>query len=38
MGNFANKNWVQILGIVIASVIIVLNVALLFLMFTGEIK
>lgn len=36
MGDFANKIWVQILGIIIASVIIVLNAVLLYLTFIGE--
>ncbi|WP_031392054.1 Nramp family divalent metal transporter [Kineothrix alysoides] len=36
MGNFANKIWVQIVGMAIASVIIVLNAVLLYLTFTGQ--
>jgi len=35
MGNFANKPFVRVLGILIATVIISLNVVLLFLTFTG---
>ncbi len=35
MGSFANKGWVQVLGIVIASVIISLNAVLLYLTATG---
>ncbi len=36
MGNFVNKIWVQIVGMAIASVIIVLNAVLLYLTFTGQ--
>ncbi|MEA4932822.1 MAG: Nramp family divalent metal transporter [Lawsonibacter sp.] len=36
MGTFANRNWVQTLGIIIASVIIFLNALLLLLIFTGK--
>jgi manganese transport protein len=36
MGPFANKGWVQVLGIVIASLIISLNAVLLYLTFTGQ--
>jgi manganese transport protein len=36
MGTFANKLWVQGLGILIAAVIISLNVVLLYLTFTGQ--
>ena len=36
MGGFANKTWVQILGVIIASVIISLNAVLLLLTFTGQ--
>ena len=36
MGEFANKSWVQFLGIIIAVVIIALNVVLLYLTFTGQ--
>ncbi len=36
MGEFVNRFWVQVLGILIASVIIVLNAVLLYLTFTGR--
>lgn len=36
MGSFANKKWVQILGIAIATVILTLNAVLLYLTFTGQ--
>jgi manganese transport protein len=36
MGNFANKPFINLLGILIAFVIIVLNAFLLFLIFTGK--
>lgn len=35
MGGLANKNWVQIIGILIATVVIILNAILLYLIFTG---
>lgn len=37
MGSFANKNWVQILGVTIATIIISLNAVLLYLTFTGSV-
>ena len=36
MGEFANRPWVQVLGILIAAVIIALNAVLLYLTFTGR--
>lgn len=36
MGEFANRPWVQVLGVLIAAVIIVLNAVLLYLIFTGH--
>lgn len=36
MGSFVNKTWVQILGVIIATVIISLNAVLLYLTFTGQ--
>jgi manganese transport protein len=36
MGEFVNKRWVQVLGAVIAGVIILLNAVLLFLTFSGH--
>lgn len=35
MGEFANRQWVQVVGILIAAVIIALNMLLLYLTFTG---
>ena len=37
MGDFVNKTWVKILGWGIASIIIIMNIVLLFLTFTGNI-
>jgi NRAMP (natural resistance-associated macrophage protein) metal ion transporters len=36
MGIMANRNWVRILGIIIAAIIISLNMVLLYLTFTGQ--
>lgn len=36
MGSFANKGFVRFLGVLIASIIIVLNIILLYLTFTGK--
>lgn len=36
MGIMANRNWVRILGIIIAAIIILLNMVLLYLTFTGQ--
>lgn len=36
MGSFANKNWVQITGAVIAAIIIVLNAVLIYMAFSGQ--
>ncbi|WP_026888517.1 Nramp family divalent metal transporter [Clostridium beijerinckii] len=36
MGIMANRNWVRILGIIIAFIIISLNIVLLYLTFTGQ--
>jgi len=37
MGSFANKKWVQFLGIIIASIIIALNIVLLLMIFLGKV-
>lgn len=36
MGSFVNKKWIQVIGILIAAVIIALNAVLLYLTFTGQ--
>lgn len=36
MGKFTNKTWVKVIGWLIASIIIILNAALLYLTFTGN--
>lgn len=37
MGEFVNKTWVKILGCIIASIIIIMNIVLLFFTFTGNV-